>query len=178
MPFTPYHFGVNGFVGLTLRKWLDIPVIILANVIVDVEVLFAKGWPVHRLWHFHTFLVGAIVGICFAIAMFPFRKILEKIMAIMRLPYKATLWKMIISAILGVWLHVIVDSFYHYDVQPFWPNPKNPIYSLRWITQKQVVMICLAFWVLSIMLYIFYLVRNIKTKRLTKNQEIKNEKNN
>jgi len=49
MPFTPYHFGPSGFWGLAFRKWLDLPVFVLANVIVDIEVLviwfFGLGWP-------------------------------------------------------------------------------------------------------------------------------------
>ena len=39
MPFTPYHFGPSGFFGLALKKWIDLPVFLLANVIIDVEVL-------------------------------------------------------------------------------------------------------------------------------------------
>jgi len=178
MPFPAYHFGPVSFLGLSLKRWLDIPVLLAAHFAVDIEVLFAEGWPVHRHWHFHTFLVGTLVGIAVAFIVFPFRRILEKIMAIIRLPYKAKLWKMLISGILGVWLHVLVDGFYHYDVQPFWPNPKNTLYRLRWITKEQVVMICVVFWILSISLYFSYILRNIKIKRSAKKQEIQNEKNN
>ena len=89
-----------------------------------------------------------------------------------RLPYKTNLRKMVVSGILGAWLHVVLDGFYHYDVQPFWPNPANPFYKLQWVTQKQVVLICIVFWVLSIMLYIFYIIGNIKAKRSAKNPEI------
>lgn len=178
MPFPAYHFGPISFFGLSLKRQLDIPVLLAAHFIIDVEVLFADGWPVHRHWHFHTFLVGTLVGIAVAFIAFPFRRILEKIMAKVRLSYKTNLWKMVVSGILGIWLHVILDGFYHYDVQPFWPNPTNPFWQLRWVTQKQIVLICLAFWILSIMLYIFYIVGNIKAKRSAKNPEIQNEKNN
>ena len=43
MPFTPYHFGPSGFVGLVFGKWIDLPVFVLANVIVDVEVLVVQN---------------------------------------------------------------------------------------------------------------------------------------
>ncbi len=43
MPFTPYHFGPSGFVGLVFGKWIDLPVFVLANVIVDVEVLAVQN---------------------------------------------------------------------------------------------------------------------------------------
>ena len=43
MPFTPYHVGPSGFVGLVFGKWIDLPVFVLANVIVDVEVLAVQN---------------------------------------------------------------------------------------------------------------------------------------
>jgi hypothetical protein len=43
MPFTPYYFGPNGFVGLVFKKLLDLPVFILSNIIIDFEVLFHIG---------------------------------------------------------------------------------------------------------------------------------------
>ena len=39
MPFTPYHFGPSGFIGLLFRKWLDVPVIVATNVLIDIEVI-------------------------------------------------------------------------------------------------------------------------------------------
>lgn len=50
MPITPYHFGPDGFVGLLFKRWLDPPVFVLANVVVDLEVgtiaLLHLGHPV------------------------------------------------------------------------------------------------------------------------------------
>ena len=157
MPFTPYHFGPNSFVGLLLRRWVDVPVIVLVNVIVDVEVLFAQGWYPHRHWHFHTLLVGTIVGGIFGLIAYwikPLRHLFEWAMRLMRIPYKAGLWKMIISGVLGTWLHVLIDSVYHHDVQPFWPNKTNPLWQL--ITrqhietvQVRIKVICLIFFCLG-----------------------------
>ncbi len=130
MPVTPYHFGPNAFIGLLFRRWVDPAVIVLANIIVDVEVvvvtLVGAGWPnYHRYWHFHTFLVGGIVGGLFGAAIYiirPLRRRLEQAMKTARLDYTPRLYKMVIAGILGVWLHVLFDSVYHADVQPFWPN--------------------------------------------------------
>ena len=65
MPFTPYHFGPSGFLGLLLRRWIDPVVFVAANIIVDVEVLFAQGYPAHQHWHWHSRLVVAAVGAAF-----------------------------------------------------------------------------------------------------------------
>jgi len=144
MPFTPYHFGPSGLVGLVFRKWLDIPVFVLANVIVDIEVLvlglLGVGWPRHR--YFHTLLIGAIVGVIWAIAAYPARRFFKKIMQIIHIPYQTGFWKMVVSGVLGVWLHVIIDGIYHYDVMVFWPSRARPLWRL--LSQRQVEAVCIA----------------------------------
>lgn len=180
MPFTPYHFGPSGFVGLLLRRWLDVPVFVLANVLIDMEVaadpFFQPGWPVHRMWHFHTLLVGGAVGVIFGLAAYsikPLRRLSEKSMAAAGLPVRATLLSMVLAGLLGVWLHVFIDSFYHYDVQIFWPYRDNSIF--RWInsgkwsnmhtTQTWVLWVCRIGWGLMIGLYIFLAAKNRKKRQ-------------
>jgi len=162
MPFTPYHFGPSGFVGLVFRKWLDIPVFVLANVIVDVEVLFAEGWPYHRHWHWHTLLVGGVVGAAWAVTAYPLRNLFKKIMRIFRLPYATGFWKMVFSGVLGVWLHVLIDSIYHYDVQIFWPLKSNPLY--RVLAPKTVLLICVISFIPVIVLYVITVRSQIRKK--------------
>jgi len=157
MPFTPYHFGPNGFVGLVFRRWIDLPIFLLANVIIDIEVLFADGWAVHRQWHFHTFLVGGAVCAVFAVTAWPARHLFEKLMQSFHLSYETGLWKMVFSGILGAWFHVFIDAIYHYDVQPFWPRPKNPFWRL--LNQGQVKAICLAFIVAAVALYLYTVIK-------------------
>ena len=124
MPFTPYHFGLSGFLGLVFRKWVDVPVFVLANVAIDIEVLivafFGLGRPVHR--YAHTLLGGLVLGVVWAVAAYSMRGLFQKAMAFLRLKYETCLSKMIISGVLGVWLHVLIDGMYHGDVEPFWPN--------------------------------------------------------
>ncbi|MHC4622357.1 MAG: hypothetical protein ACYS4W_00465 [Planctomycetota bacterium] len=126
LPFTPYHFGPSGLLGLVFRKWIDLPVFLLANVVVDIEVLVISGlqlgFPIHR--YTHTLLLGAATGIVWAIAAYPLRGVFKKAMQFVRLPYKTSFWKMVTSGILGVWLHVLIDSVYHFDTRPFWPNTR------------------------------------------------------
>jgi len=156
MPYTPYHFGPSGFLALIFKRWLDVPVFIMANVIVDIEVLFAK-WPPHRHWHWHTFLTGAVVAIVWALTAYPFRNLFKKIMSFIKIPYQTNLKKMIISAILGLWLHVIIDGFYHFDVQPFWPFYKpNPLWKIarnNHIPKGHIKIICATFIIAAVIIY-------------------------
>lgn len=158
MPFTPYHFGPSGFIGLVFGKWIDLPVFVLANVIVDIEVLSVGvlwlGWPIHR--YFHTLLIGAVIGALWGIAAYPLRHLFQKMMRVFYIPYKTSLRKMVISGILGVWLHVLIDGAYHTDVRVFWP------YKTMWlqqvmrgrITKEQIETICILFFIAAFVVYI------------------------
>jgi len=161
MPFTPYHFGPSAFIGLALRKWLDVPVFVLANVIVDIEVFLYPRWPVHR--YFHTLLIGAAVGVIWGLAAYPFRNLFKKAMQILRIPYETGFWKMIVSGIFGVWLHAITDGIYHWDVRIFWPSKARPLWHL--VSEGQVKTICLAFFIAAVILYIFTVKARVKQSR-------------
>lgn len=171
MPFTPYHFGPNAFIGLSFRKWVDPAVIVLVNVVVDVEVLFAPGWLPHRYWHFHTFLVGGIVGALFGLVCWRFKGLFNRLMRMIRIPYEAKLLNMILAGVLGVWLHVLVDSLYHWDVQAFWPYKKGILsilskYSRSIHTWKQLAeSICIVSWGGAIVLYMWVVGKFYKLKK-------------
>jgi len=170
LPFTPYHFG------LVFRKWVDLPVFVLANVVIDVEVLiiifFGLGQPVHR--YAHTLLGGLVLGVVWAVAAYPMRGLFKKAMAFLRLKYETCLLKMIISGVLGVWLHVLIDGIYHADVKPFWPNKTslwlrivrrigyNKIDDLKSYVETG----CVIFWLAGIAVYLLVLWRQWRRKRI------------
>ncbi len=161
MPYTPYHFGPSGFFGLVFKKWIDLPVFVLANVIIDVEVLFAPGLLPHRHWYFHSLLIGGIVGVVFALCFIPARPIIKKIMTALKLPYKSGILKLVLSGILGAWFHVLVDAVYHWDVQIFWPYAKNPLYNI--ISRSSIKTTCLYFWLAAVLFYLFTIRADIKS---------------
>ena len=124
MPLTPYHFGPSGLIGLLFKRWIDLPVFVLANVVVDIEVLvillFGLGCPVHR--YCHTLLIGGAVGALWGFGAYPLRGLWRGIMSAFRLPYQPTIGKMVISGVLGVWTHVLIDGMQHADMKILWPN--------------------------------------------------------
>ena len=163
MPFTPYHFGPSGFVGLVFRKWIDIPVFVLANVIIDIEVLLILvlrlGWPYHR--YCHTLLIGAAVGALWGMAAYPLRGLFKKIMHTLRLPYETSFWRMAVSGMLGACLHVLIDGVYHHDARVFWPNTTISLWKIvrGLMTREQGRIICLAILVAAVV-YVLVLFRS------------------
>lgn len=176
MPYTPYHIGLNGFIGLLFRRRLDVPMILLANVLLDLEVL-AAGWVgfegrVHQFLHLHTLLLGGAAGAAMGAAVYllkPLRKLCEWALTLLGLPYRAKLAPMMLGGLLGAWLHVTIDALYHLDVQPFWPYPGNPLirnfigpFGLYSSTlQRTVRTALLAFWGLFLALYLLLILKKI-----------------
>ena len=165
MSITPYHFGPAGLIGYIFRKWIDLPVFALANIVIDVEVLLVKymhlGRPYHRLAH--TFLIGAAVGAIWGLVAYEGEPVLNWIMKKIRIPYQTNAKKMIISGILGIWLHVLLDGIYHYDVTPFWPLRKNYLFGL--LSHNQVEWICIICMGIFILLYVLSLKRQSADKK-------------
>ena len=154
MPFTPYHFGPSALIGLPLKRWIDIPVFVLANVVVDFEPLavmvFHLDCPLHG--YFHTFLFGGIVGLMWGfVAYLLFQPVFRLIMGFFRLSYQPTLLKMMLSGLLGIWLHIFIDSVSHPDVNPLWPVMGNPFYAI--ISNQTLVLLCVVLLIAAIVIY-------------------------
>ncbi|MGA2915845.1 MAG: hypothetical protein ABSE89_07440 [Sedimentisphaerales bacterium] len=157
MPITPYHFGPSGLLGYIFRKWIDLPVFVLANVVVDIEVLVVdlmdKSWPIHR--YCHTFLIGAVLGAMWGFVAYLYLPLMTRLMKMVKIPYQTNAFKMVASGIIGVWLHVFIDGIYHYDIKPFWPVQKNYLFQL--LSQNQVIWICLICFAIFVLLYVISL---------------------
>ncbi len=169
MPITPYHFGPSGFIGLLFRRWLDLPVFVLANVAVDVEVgtivLLQLGPPVHR--YAHTLLGGALVGIMWGLLALPLRPLFASLMRLLRLPYETSLTKAVLSGILGVWLHVLIDGIYHCDVRLMWPADTTALWPItsRYLPKSRVEDLCVLFFPATVILYMILMARRQRRER-------------
>lgn len=154
MPFTPYHFGPSGCVALPLQKYIDVPVFMLANVVIDFEpgvvLLLGLSYPAHG--YCHTFLFGTVIGLIWGLVAYTARNPLGWLMKLFGLPYWTSLGKMVLSGVLGVWFHVLLDSFCWPDIRPFWPIGANPLYNLT--GPDTVRLLCAVAYIPAIVLYI------------------------
>jgi membrane-bound metal-dependent hydrolase YbcI (DUF457 family) len=151
--------------GLALRRWIDLPVIVLVNIVMDFEplivMLFGLNYPTHG--YVHTLLFGSVVGLLWAVFSFYFLKgFYGGLMKLLRLEYQPRLAAMLPAGILGVWLHVLLDSVMHPDVQPFWPMQLRPL--LHIISLERLHQLCeycvLAAFVLYIAILLMPLLQN------------------
>ena len=164
MPFTPFHFGPHACIALPFNRYIDIPIFIGTNIIIDIEPLlvlqFNLDYPLHG--YYHTFLIGGLVGLLFASAAFPFRHYIKKGMNLLRLPYGSTFKKMAISGVLGAWLHVLFDAPLYSDIRPFYPLQENPLFGI--VSHSAVYSFCGICLLLALLMY-FFIASIIKRKK-------------
>ena len=162
MPYTPYHFGPSSLIGLILRRWIDIPVFVLVNLAIDLEILIAELWFPGRFVprYAHTLLLGAAVGIIWGILAYFFRGFFKRLMDKIQIPYKTSISKMIFSGIFGAWVHILTDGLYRSDVRLFWPfKLANP---LSRYSKSEVELLCVLCFLAAFVVYIWILAKRSK----------------
>ena len=130
MPFTPFHFGPSAWLALYSRGKTDVLIFVLVNVVIDVEpLLVGLYWPC--LWahgYCHNLLIGSLVGFVFGIIAYFGRGILEILKRLLNLRYRTSFKKIVLSAILGVWFHIVLDALVESSIHPFFPLQINPFF--------------------------------------------------
>ncbi len=154
MPFTPYHFGPGLLVGVLLFPFIDLSTVIAASVILDLEplsvLLLDLPLPLHGF--FHTYLGATIVAFLLAIAIWPFRGYLNKIVSIFGMHQESSFRHILPASIIGTYSHVLLDSFLYAEMNPFFPLLGNPFLGIA--QGAFVYNICVIFGLLGIGVYI------------------------
>jgi membrane-bound metal-dependent hydrolase YbcI (DUF457 family) len=154
MPFTPFHFGPGAAIALPLYRRLDLPVFLLVNVFVDLEplavMLLGLPFPLHGTTH--TLLGAAVIGAAWALVAWKIRRPLAWSMHLVGLPYDPGLGRMIVSSVLGAWLHVFLDAPLYGDIRPFFPSEANPL--LGAVPASAEYAVCAALFVPALIIYV------------------------
>jgi membrane-bound metal-dependent hydrolase YbcI (DUF457 family) len=157
MPLPPYHLGSGLGIGLGLFRFLDFPTLLVASVIVDVEpfvvLVFKPGYIYHGF--FHSFLGGSVLAIVTGIAVYLLRGWIQRIMAVFKLAQKSSFRKIMWTSFLGAYLHVLLDSFTHNDMKPFYPIDGNPFLDV--FTYKQVELLCVIVFIIAVLMCLSWL---------------------
>lgn len=163
MPLTPFHFGPCACISLPLRKWIDPAVFLLANVVIDLEpgvaMLFRLDFPLHA--YVHSFFLGGTVGLLFGVVIYRFRGFLQRVMNGLRISYEPSFKRMLVSAVLGMWFHVVLDAPLYRDIRPFFPFSANPFYGI--LPRGTVYLLCAVAFLPAAVLY-FMAIRSFMRK--------------
>ena len=166
MPVTPYHFGPALGFGLPLRKYLHLPTFIVANVIVDLEpfLVLALGlrYPLHG--YLHTYVSAFFLGIVVGSGMFllePYFSPLYKAF-LLKADNKLKWISFVLAGVLGIMLHVTLDSPLYSDIRPFYPLTANPFFRLD--IASQVYSFCVWMGLIGILFYAGLLILSVYRK--------------
>lgn len=128
IPFTPYHLGPSGLFGILFLKWVDLPTLLIASVIIDIEpiliIVFNLPYPLHGF--FHSFLGGFLVATVLILVMKFVRDYFTPIMEVLQVKQEVKLRCIIIGAFLGTFSHIIMDAPIYNNMNPFFPFHGNP----------------------------------------------------
>lgn len=130
MPFTPFHFGPGILFGILLLRHLDLPALLVASVVVDLEPLIVittgANYPLHGF--FHTFLGGTLVAAVLSLAMYRLSgctSIIARAFGIRQTPSPRSVAA---ASFLGVYSHLLLDAPLYGDIKPFFPITSNPLF--------------------------------------------------
>ncbi|PIP22742.1 MAG: hypothetical protein COZ91_02835 [Candidatus Nealsonbacteria bacterium CG_4_8_14_3_um_filter_39_7] len=153
MPFTPYHLGLGFLIGIVFFKFFDFLTFLFASMIVDLEplsvILFRLHLPLHGF--FHSFLGGSLVAVLLAIFMYAMKKPFARMLSVFKLSQKSSFKKILLTSFFGVYSHVLIDSFMHKGMEPFFPLEGNPFLGL--FSLSQVTDFCLWSFLFGLLIY-------------------------
>ncbi|OQX21001.1 MAG: hypothetical protein BWK75_04115 [Candidatus Altiarchaeales archaeon A3] len=154
MPLTPFHLGIGLAFGMLLFRYINLPAILLASVIVDIEPIYCMFIGNCQLHGFsHTFIGGTLFAIAVIVIIFTLRTHLIKISEIFRVEQNYSLNSIVIASFAGIYGHLLLDSFMHGDMNPFWPILGNPL--LGMISDSLILELCVFGFLAGGVIYIF-----------------------
>ena len=143
MPFTPIHMGPGIFIKSLLRGSFSLMVFGWTQIVMDIQPLLVMLTGEGHLHGFsHTYLGASLLAVIAALS----GKYLSQLgLWLLRLESswrQPIPWRVVfISAFIGSYSHVLLDSIMHADVEPFFPwSVDNALW--RWISVEQLHRFC------------------------------------
>jgi len=130
MPFTPFHMGPGIVVKALLQSSFSLMVFGWAQIVMDIQPLIVMVSGEGHLHGFsHTYIGAALLALFSALS----GKYLSEIgLFVLGLnPHwqvKIAWWVCFLSAFIGTFSHVLLDSIMHSDVEPFFPATKENMF--------------------------------------------------
>ncbi|HEX9915827.1 MAG TPA: hypothetical protein VGB32_12995 [Candidatus Bathyarchaeia archaeon] len=154
MPFTLLHLGPALLVALIAYPLLDVPTLLAASAVLDLEplivILLNLPQPLHG--QYHSLTLGTLLALAVALGMHMLRRYTEPYMVKVRLSQDGDIRRYVASAIIGVWAHVALDAFLYSDLTLLYPAQFNPLLGL--VDAATVFNVCLVSFPLAVIVYL------------------------
>ena len=167
IPFTPFHFGPGGFLGIILLKWVDFPTLIIASVMLDIEpimiLVFNLSYPLHGV--FHSFFGAFLASLVLILVMKYLRKYFSPLMTVFKVEQEVKLRNISIGALLGTFSHVLLDAPIYAEMNPFFPFIGNPFLIESSFTSLYISIFCAYCFLGAILIYFLMLIMKFLIKK-------------
>lgn len=129
MPFTPFHFGPGLLVKAAVPRGFWFTSFVLANVLIDCEVLYYMRLgepPLHR--YLHTYVAGVGLGVLSGVVMSAALVAVSSMVpgrwwqkSVAVGAGRRIVIPSIIAGVIGGVSHVLLDSLLYAEMHPYWP---------------------------------------------------------
>lgn len=139
MPFTPFHLGPGALFKAIGGRHFSFMVFGGSQVLMDIEPLVGliQNKPILH-GYTHTLAGALLIGVLAALVGKPVSAYVLRLLAIPHCPL--TWGASFAGAMLGTYSHIVLDSFMHSDINPWWPVAQGngllmlvPIGLLHWL---------------------------------------------
>ncbi len=170
MPFTPFHMGPGIVIKALLQGSFSLMVFGWAQIVMDIQPLVVLITGEGHLHGFsHTYVGASLLAIFAALTgkyLSDFGLFILDI-STEAYPVKVAWWVAFLSAFIGTFSHVILDSIMHADMEPFYPfSFSNALLGL--ITAPILYKLCLYSGLAGAILYYtirFFMQKKSRTQR-------------
>ena len=124
MPFTPFHMGPGILIKALLQGSFSLMVFGWAQIVMDLQPLFVLLIGEGHLHGFsHTYVGATLLAIFSALSGKYLSEFGLRVIGIAKKsnPINIAWWVAFVSAFIGTYTHVVLDSIMHSDVEPFYP---------------------------------------------------------
>ena len=145
MPFTPIHMGPGILIKSLLQGSFSLMVFGWSQIIMDIQPLIVLITDEGHLHGFsHTYVGASLLAIVSALSGKYLSEFGLLVLGISKKlnPIKIAWWVVFISAFIGTFSHVLLDSIMHADVEPFYPFTLHNDF-LAYFTIEQLHKFCL-----------------------------------
>jgi membrane-bound metal-dependent hydrolase YbcI (DUF457 family) len=154
MPFTALHIGPALLVALLVYPLLDTPTMLVASIVIDLEpllvILLSLPQPLHG--PYHSLTVSTPVGVSVAVAMYLMRGFTSRYVERLGLPQGDDVRGYLAASLIGVWGHVLLDSFLYSEMSLIYPWQWNPLLGL--MSYGTIFNVCLISFPLAVIVYL------------------------
>lgn len=123
MPFTPFHMGPGLFIKALLQGSFSLMVFGWTQIIMDLQPLIALLTGQGQLHGFSHTYIGATLIACFSALTGKYLSEVGLYVLGLNANWQITIawWVAFLSAFIGGFSHVVIDSVMHSDMSPFFP---------------------------------------------------------